>query len=675
MKRRNFFKASIFAGAGLAFSGAMQGCNQSNKLKNKAKQVTYLPTPQKPYSLQKLENENLKFDLKSDASAEITDKKNNYTWNIGKIAIQDYGKIEEDIVWTRCDRKYMEQYPASFVAELTGDVIKITVLGRQNRFVGSFKCRFGLDKEWLTFSIISIDEDIPSLMFPPPIISEKVIVPHGPGSLFHKPTGNIWDRYLYLMHTGLNMNCFAGLKDDHAWLAIFDENIADCGVMRNNSSLYPCWLRSMDTWNSTFSLRYKFIKGGYVEVAKHYKKYLQDKGFFKTIEEKTKENPKLNNLLGGRSLCYFQAFPGNRFQEMENLMFSEEHAKKQDENLSVNFTHAQVKESLEYAKKKGFSKGMLLLRGWCANGYDGLHPDVWPPEKKLGTVEQLQETLKDEDMITSCLHDNYQDIYQSSPSFPKGVIQRPGGELLAGGFWAGGQAYILNSRDSLAYLKRNWENIKQLKPNAIFCDTLTASKLLQSHESGNELNKLEDLQLKTEILKFYKQQNILVGSEEGAWFGIPYCDWYETRHHRTIGETIPFWQLVFHDAVYTSRYNSFDPNSAYPNKLEDLLWGNFLQYFMSPVFGNINEKAPQSYMGFGPNNMSEELFVNNFDVDKWHERIGKAEMTGHRFLSDDFQVEETSWSTGDRIIVNFSNSNRIIEGQNIPKFGYRIINT
>ena len=38
---------------------------------------------------------------------------------------------------------------------------------------------------------------------------------------------------------------------------------------------------------------------------------------------------------------------------------------------------------------------------------------------------------------------------------------------MRGGMWPGGQAYILNSRDSVKYAKRNWEQLKQLEPEVI----------------------------------------------------------------------------------------------------------------------------------------------------------------------------------------------------------------
>jgi hypothetical protein len=48
-------------------------------------------------------------------------------------------------------------------------------------------------------------------------------------------------------------------------------------------------------------------------------------------------------------------------------------------------------------------------------------------------------------------------------------------------------------------------------------------------------------------------------------------------------------------------------------------------------------------------------------------------MTGHRFLTPDRQVEETSWSTGEKIIVNFSDHPATIDNKVIRARDYRLL--
>ena len=80
-----------------------------------------------------------------------------------------------------------------------------------------------------------------------------------------------------------------------------------------------------------------------------------------------------------------------------------------------------------------------------------------------------------------------------------------------------------------------------------------------------------------------------------------------------------------------------------------------------------------AHFSINPEWNQEELFRSLSHVDEWHERIGTAEMTNHRFLSDDFEVEETTFSTGDRIICNFSGKHFNFEGKSIGAKSYLIV--
>jgi hypothetical protein len=133
------------------------------------------------------------------------------------------------------------------------------------------------------------------------------------------------------------------------------------------------------------------------------------------------------------------------------------------------------------------------------------------------------------------------------------------------------------------------------------------------------------------------------------------------------------WPLVFHDAAIMSRYNSFEPGSPYPKCLEDMLWGYQLQFFMTTQYGDIKSGPPSERIGFGANDFSEEIFKNTFHVDEWHQKIATAEMLSHRYLTDDFMVEETVFAPDMHIIVNFGKDDRLVEGKLIKGHNYLIM--
>lgn len=673
MKRRDFVRNLTIAGAAAGTLHGLTNC-QSNNSQTDPQEEEILQALSNAKAILNIENDFLKVTVYDDASAKISDKKHQKSWDMGTVAIQDNGPIDQNLVWFRAERTLMEQYPGRFIGEREGEHIRYKLINRRGRVVGNFLCQYQLEKDFLALRILELSESLPSLIFPPPITSEKVVVPHHAGRLIHKPQADIWTRQFLPFFTHLNMRWIGGLKDDAAWIGIFDDLVVDAGGFLANNSLTAGWLKSLGQWGKNYAIRYKFIKGGYVELAKTYRNYLIEKGQFKSLKEKMAGNPRLKNLLGGRTLTYFQAWPPLNKDDADNYLFTpEQRANRLMDKLKVDFTHQDVGKSLLYARQKGFKKGLVMLRGWIKGGYDASHPDIWPPESALGSIDDFKQLMTNEDQTVMGLHDNYQDIYADTQSFPKGINRRQNGDYMAGGLWAPGQAYILNSKNSIEYAKRNWQQMKTLNPAAMFIDTATASKLEESYETNNTQTRLQDYQRKMALLQHFKDEGTLVGSEEGSETGTTICDWFESRHARHAGETIPLWSLVFHDSVFMSRYTTFEPGRSYPGYLEDMLWGYHLHFFMRPQFGNIRPDADTETVGFGATEMTEELFNQSFHVDQWHEQIGDKEMLSHRFLSDDSQVEETVFETGLKIVVNFSSEKRQVENMTIPAQSYKII--
>ncbi len=650
MKRRDFLKSTAALGGSLAAISSTPGCTQNTT------NLQYAKPSGRVTRLKQLENKHLAVTLFTDASAKIIDKLNNVTWDISPVAIQDETPIDVGHVWVRTTRSFCEQYPGRFIAKSLGNHIHMTLVGRQNRIAGNLVCDITLENDWLVFKIIQIDESLPSLIFPPPVVCDSLVIPRGTGAWLRKPsTDTRFDRKFYPFWSRLNMRWFGGCKDDACWLAILDQGMPDSGAYRDNRSMSPAWLKSLGRWSPPFSVRYNFAKGNYVTLAKTFRKWAIENGLFKSLEEKIAENSNLKNFIGGRLVSFHQAFPPMTERHAQDLWLPPQQAAgRVGDEINIRFTHADVLEHLEKAKSLGFKKGPVILRGWINRGYDASHPDIWPPEPALGSIDQLKQIMSLSSPVVGGLHDNYQDMYDTTQSFPKGVNIMHDGRLMPAGFWAGGQAYAVGGRAQLHYAKRNWRDIKSLNPKAMFIDTTTAMQMHQSYEKDNLLKRAHDLRYKTELLQFYRDQRVLIGSEEVADFGAPIIDWFENRHARTEGEYVPLWPLVYHDAAVCTRYRSRVTAGAYPNWLEDMLWGYMLLFRIDSEWRNADD------------------FKNTFHVDHWHQKIATAEMLDHKFLTEDYKVEQTTFSSGHAITVNFSSEPAQIEGKTIPPHDYII---
>jgi hypothetical protein len=526
--------------------------------------------------------------------------------------------------------------------------------------MGTFLCDVTLDGPWIEFVISDIDERLPSLVFPTPIESESLVVPQKLGRWIRKPLA---DRYFWPFFSNLNMRWFGGLKGDNGWMAVFNREFADAGVMAAEMTTSPAWLKSLSRWSYPRTIRYTFTQGGYVGMAKAYRKWAMEHGLYKSIDEKIDELPAVQNLIGGRFFSIVQACTPVRREYFENTMRAWDESMLRDKPVS-NVSHAQAAAIIEDAKKHGMKKGMVLLRGWINGGYDWAHPDVWPPEPALGSIDELRRLCSMDGPIAVGLHDNYQDIYEQSPSFPDGTIRLEDGKPMPGGYWAGGRAYIINSRDSVRYAKRNWQNIKTLQPRMMFVDTTTVVQTYQSYEKGNTLTRSQDVEYKQQLMKFFREQHVIYGSEGGADFGAAYTDYTEAWHQRIPGESVPIWPIVYGDAVLVNRLRDNDfcivmnwKETEYPWWLEDMLWG-YMAYFGIDCTCDWDKR--------------KEEFKALAHVDQWHARVGGKAMTDHRFLTDDNAVEQTTFTNGEQITVNFSRQERKINGVSIPGHSYVI---
>jgi hypothetical protein len=55
---------------------------------------------------------------------------------------------------------------------------------------------------------------------------------------------------------------------------------------------------------------------------------------------------------------------------------------------------------------------------------------------------------------------------------------------------------------------------------------------------------------------------------------------------------------------------------------------------------------------------------------RWHAEIGTDEMVEHRYLTDEFLVEQTEWSPGRAVVVNFADEDRSADGVHVPAHEY-----
>jgi len=595
------------------------------------------------------QNERIAFRLNDDFSASLTDKTTRTEWTMAPVCYQEIGPLSDMAIWNRGGRCYMDRYPSFFKATPAGgDRVEVAIMDPLREERGKITCAVTLDQEWIRFEIESIDEQLPSLIFPPYIESESLLIPSEIGQWHREP---IPEARFIMPASGWNMRWFGGLRGDKGWMAIVHEGYPDSGVYMSNMSACAAWQKTLGKWAGKKTVLIGFSDNGYVGMAKKFRAYAQANGLHKTLREKIQEVPSVGNLIGGRCINMFQAYTHHAENDRLSMSPVTPESAALDGKVQVLIDHRDALTIINEAKSAGMQKGYFNLRGWLKGGYDDSHPDVWPPEPLLGSLDDFRKLTRQSGPFTTLLHDNYQDIYPQSASFPQWVMRTPDGRFKAGGTWHGGRCYVINSAKAIEHARRNWEHFKTIDLKGIFLDTIGGAHFQEDYSPEHLLTRGEDARSKYLTAEFFKKQGLLVGTEYGSDFSSPVVDFVETRTTRVPGFSIPLFQLVYHDSVVTLRYNQGTNDSVAASDTEDMLWG-YAKMWPAGTLENW-----RSRLG---------AFKSSMQVDQWHGKIGLDEMTNHRYLDPDFLVEQTEFSSGASIIANFSHEAFEYQGATIP---------
>jgi len=125
---------------------------------------------------------------------------------------------------------------------------------------------------------------------------------------------------------------------------------------------------------------------------------------------------------------------------------------------------------------------------------------------------------------------------------------------------------------------------------------------------------------------------------------------------------LPLWELVYHDCVvaqwYWGDYNNKLPALWDKRDLFNILYG-------TPPMFMFNNKIWKE---------NKDRFVKSYkNVCPVARAVGYAEMTDHRFLTNDKDVQQTTFANGIKITVNFGDKvYSLPDGNKIEPMGYYV---
>ncbi|AIE84971.1 glycoside hydrolase [Fimbriimonas ginsengisoli] len=242
---------------------------------------------------------------------------------------------------------------------------------------------------------------------------------------------------------------------------------------------------------------------------------------------------------------------------------------------------------------------------------------------------------------------------------------------------------------------------------AIYFDQITADylgvddgplgggSLEECYDPKHPLGRREWSGAVRDFLKYVTDLEVIPAAEHGKWWEVPYTSIFygivsaqwpwpdvtfptsegdneQWRYYRTwgsVGHTyrVPLWQLVYHDSAITMWY-PWDVNDVTVGIPND--WIQEKKDAASVLYG-VAAGFMVSDPGTGSWFKDRGKFMTSYrNTAKIHEALADKEMVSHRFLTPDRDVQETRWSDGTRVVVNFG-STKFLEGSyTIPRFGW-----
>ena len=577
-----------------------------------------------------------------DATLSVTDKRTGHTWRQQSLT---KGKIIQ--------------------SAKTGDGIEMT--WHHPGLDMDIETELLLDKDLpeFTLALTSKGELKWSLRFPHPFVTEPgtyLVVPMNEGISYPVEDKTIRPRRLiaYGGH-GICMPFWGVTDGQQGYMAIIETpDDASIRIQRTDGKLCiaPEWDSQKGRFGYTRRLRYVFFdKGGHVAICKRYRSYAQKAGLLKTLEQKRKENPDVDLLIGAVNVWCWEKNALAIVREMKSLGIER-----------ILWSHREQPDVIKSMNEMG---GILTSR------YD-IYQDLMDPQ----VVEQQLRRV----------HPDW-----TQAGWPKDIMLDKNGNFRKGWRVRGrdGQMYpcgVLCDRQAPKYARQRVPAELKTHPyRCRFIDTTTASPWRECYHSDHPMTRGDSRHWKMELLRVIcEDMKLVTGSETGHDAAVPYVHYFEGmlslgpyrvpeagRNMRKIWDEVPervakfqmghkyrlpLWELVYHDCVvaqwYWGDYNNKLPALWDKRDLFNILYGTPPMFmFTRQVFNQNKDRFAQSYKNVCPVARA----------------VGYAEMTDHSFLTDDRNVQQTKFANGTTITVNFGSKPYLLpDGKTIEPMSYYV---
>lgn len=403
-------------------------------------------------------------------------------------------------------------------------------------------------------------------------------------------------------------------------------------------------------------LRYTLLSDcDYNDLCKVYRAYVRETGHLRTLAEKAAQNPSVDRLIG----CSFVHTGIKTVVQPDSDFFDPENPEKN--NHCTPFSKRT--EEIKLLHNMGVEKLYLHLDGWAQPGYDNCHPDYSPACIEAGGWEGMKELV---DTMHECgylfgIHDQYRDFYKSAKSFDENYACRlTDGTIPEHHRWAGGPQSYLCATQAPYYLRRNFAALFEngIELDGAYLDVFTCNEGDECTNPEHRMTRRECYEYRGQCFSWLLAHGILSSSEEVSDWAIPslvFCHYapYSFMMKRPglpkDGIPVPLFNLVYHDCVIEPwMMDKASENDDY--MLYALLNGGAPYLLRDAAYLNTDGSFEGDELL-----ALEEMIRRSKTVSALHEKIAKCEMVRHRMNPENWWIQETEFSDGTKVKVDFKN--------------------
>ena len=410
------------------------------------------------------------------------------------------------------------------------------------------------------------------------------------------------------------------------------------------------WLASKHNWGYSRRVTFRFLQqGGHVAMAKAFRSYEQQRGAFRSWQDKLADNPDVARLKGALDVWNWETLTDDVVHALQDAGIRQCVLGKPRGGNSEPGEGVEP-EAIQAACEAGYLIGVYHNHSWIQNRWIKQDPSM--ADAAIIDADGKHKTI-------------------ANPWDPNGRLDRcPAAHR--------------------EIFMRHATAERELGINYFFTDcTTTGGSIHECYHPDHPVIRSEGAAALSQALSDVGRLGMLVGSERGKWWatgathvfeGIETLIQYGGQYYGKGDDThwvgpyltekpgfeelclgydfnparrLPLFQLVYHDSVYCTRRWNQDPGRDASlwdrHDLMNILYGTAPLIFMHPRAGNV--------IGSGAEAGLRTRYLQTYrNVCGWHEKIGFDEMTDHRILTADRLVQETRFSSGQAVVVNFGSA-------------------